>query len=900
MGSLTTGGGSSAVAASTHAACERFRRTDPLITGKSRRLLARQIGYPDTTAGIPEARWMRAMTFERLVRSDDFVSPLLTTTVGALGLPRPDSVRRADGRVNIDVTAKVLAQAHLKAVHEDVSTMITGLAVPYVGFEEDTGTPVKPDFAIVVPRRTEGATRPLGSWLIVWDAKDYERVRSRIDDGRMLKGFLQVALGAESFAHWSKLPNGMQVHRSGALAVPRNAFLQPMAVVEQLDDHRLEVMTRAAERKRQLEGGQPTSFDADHLTHITATYDPATCRTCALYTFCRSELRNSSEPLHLLTEIGVRPAARAGLLTFFADGAVDPRVPESLVHQLRATVEGMAVRTGQRRVDPAGLPGTINVVLAKSDSAALGVHGLAVRQHTSQVWGTHFFEDSHYEATRREVMRILGEALNEAMGVQEKANPGAPSPVHLVVPDAPTADVLVSIADSLAGVELSRLRWERDLEVGRTPLTFNGEQASVPKALTDPERLAVSFLLEEDRARTMQLRCPIVNLRDVLARHLIPGGPRVDAGRLDYLVRWAQADGEDHRQISDAISDSPHTPGARLANETSDAIHVGLRRRARGRAPEGPDPEKMVLDELAYKAAVLDEALAILDEIEPSTLREAFRAIEGDAQEVWRRRLHLHANDLVRFGRVYRTWRDRQVDLLQKDRECGDKLWALSNPELARDHAVDPGHRFLSRAEVVSLDPLTLKVDGRAVQDGARVVLVVRNGEPQVDGGAVAMKIQKGSFKLSGVSAGPVIATGAAGEFVWEPKIEPVGLEVGDELILADGDWLNVGKYNKDAGVARPGVDTQWSPKAECLEENYYDDPEAHQWCCKPHEVGEAEWSDTLAERRANGELNPQVWPPVIDIDGFDVIGDEEITAEDADDLAEADGRESLTMDDLD
>jgi hypothetical protein len=162
------------------------------------------------------------------------------------------------------------------------------------------------------------------------------------------------------------------------------------------------------------------------------------------------------------------------------------------------------------------------------------------------------------------------------------------------------------------------------------------------------------------------------------------------------------------------------------------------------------------------------------------------------------------------------------------------------------------------------------------------------------------MKIQKGSFKLTGVSAGPVSATEAAGEYVWEPKLEPVDLEVGDELILADGDWLSLGKYNKDAGVARPGVDTQWSPKPECLEENYYDDPEAHQWCCKPHEVGEADWSDTLAQRRANGELNPQVWPPVIDIDGFDVVGDDETTAEDAGDLAEADGREALTMDDLD
>ena len=48
--------------------------------------------------------------------------------------------------------------------------------------------------------------------------------------------------------------------------------------------------------------------------------------------------------------------------------------------------------------------------------------------------------------------------------------------------------------------------------------------------------------------------------------------------------------------------------------------------------------------------------------------------------------------------------------------------------------------------------------------------------------------------------------------------------------------------------------------------------PEAHQWCCKPHEAAEAEWSDELADRRARGTLNPETWPPVQDEDGFDVV----------------------------
>src|SRR5262249_11322473 len=152
-----------------------------------------------------------------------------------------------DCRGTVAATARELAQAHLNASSSDGATMLTALAVPFLNLEEvaDT-TAIQPDFAIVCPRRADGMT--VGSWLIMGDAKDYERVRSRIDDGRLLKGFLQVALGAESAAAWSRLPAGMRVHQYGALAVPRDAFLQPEAVVELLDDHRAEVRARAEER----------------------------------------------------------------------------------------------------------------------------------------------------------------------------------------------------------------------------------------------------------------------------------------------------------------------------------------------------------------------------------------------------------------------------------------------------------------------------------------------------------------------------------------------------------------------------------------------------------------------------------------------------------------------------
>ena len=75
---------------------------------------------------------------------------------------------------------------------------------------EPAATSVKPDFAVVAQRpAAPGSGQSAGSWLVMGDAKDYERVRARIDDARMLKGFLQVALSAQAAQGWSRLPTGM-------------------------------------------------------------------------------------------------------------------------------------------------------------------------------------------------------------------------------------------------------------------------------------------------------------------------------------------------------------------------------------------------------------------------------------------------------------------------------------------------------------------------------------------------------------------------------------------------------------------------------------------------------------------------------------------------------------------
>jgi hypothetical protein len=58
------GGGTSAVAAWSHAACARFRGTDPLITSYTPPRARKAVGVKDEFGRNPEGRWMWATTFE--------------------------------------------------------------------------------------------------------------------------------------------------------------------------------------------------------------------------------------------------------------------------------------------------------------------------------------------------------------------------------------------------------------------------------------------------------------------------------------------------------------------------------------------------------------------------------------------------------------------------------------------------------------------------------------------------------------------------------------------------------------------------------------------------------------------------------------------------------------------
>jgi hypothetical protein len=884
MGNLQSGGGTSAVAASAHAGCRRFRLTDPFLTRKTRTGLAAHIGSPDTTAGIPEARWMRAMTFERLVHDGQFVSELLTKTIGQLRLPRPAAIARVTCNGSVEATAKALKDADLKATFADTATMISALGIPYLFLEHEAATAVLPDFAIVAPRRD--GPKVAGSWLIMGDAKDYERVRARIDDRRMLKGFLQVALGAESAAEWSRLPKGMQVHRCGALAVPRNAFLQPEAVVEQLDDHREEVNGRALERleeKRKLGDDHPTDEELSaYVAHLQATFDPTTCVSCSLFGYCRSELRASQSKADVLIEVGVAPRYRPGVAGIVEGREVAGQIPARIVDQVAATVQGEAVWQRRGRTDPVGLPGAIYVAVAKSDAAALGIHGIAVRR-AGAAWKTRTFLEPQSPSARRGAMELIGAAI-----VASRDDDALP--IHLVVPDRATADLLVSAADSVAGVELSRMRWQRDLDAGRPALTFDGTPAKLAEAITPHERVAVAFLLEEDRSRALKTRTPTVELREVLAAHVTPGGPAIDALRLDYLVRWASAHGPlAHREVSDEIAGRAHTPGARLSNTESDAIHAAYRERDRDPAAY----RGLVAQSLEYKQAIVDATESVLSELPVSRLREVLETIEAESQEVWWRRVSLEALDLVRFGRTTEFWRNVQVRLLEKDEACALQLAAMADHAFAHDRALDVGAGEITVSSVVSVDPIRLDGSSRRFVNGVLAVALHHNGEPLVERSATTCVIQAGSFKFGQLSIGPLVDDGGPG-LLWTPQV-PLDLSIGDELVLADGSWFNgLMKNGHELTVVRPPVDQLAAPKDTCTPSSFAADPVAHRWCCRPHAVAEAETSDYFATERAAGKMNPETWPPLIDEERFDV-GDEAPA-----DLATAGPPDGLTPDDLD
>lgn len=572
----------------------------------------------------------------------------------------------------------------------------------------------------------------------------------------MLKGFIQVAFGAYAFQEWLDLPEGLEVHTVGALAVPRNSFLQPTIVTETLTDHIQEVQLRYQQRLDDAQTHSWTGEAASFVSHLKATFDPGTCRSCSLFDQCRGELRRSTNPDDFLQEIGVPKSIRPLAISVVegVDGFPE-RVPSDVVAHINATLTGHAVLTGRKRTDPVGTPGTINVVIAKSDNAALGVYGIGIQNVTADgpsAWTNTVLDVPESNETRRQIAQLLGEAILKSRDSKNFAD--EPSRINIIVPDKQTGDILASIADVLAGNEISRLRWERDIDMDREPVTFDGSPANIPLEISPEQRLGISFLLEDDRARAFKTRVTNINLLSVLTELFISGGPAAPTGRLDYTVRWGESiHGEpvDYKELLESIESSPRTPGAHLSQIMSDQIHDAYMAKKSGVA-DSSKYQELVLKEIEFKESIFDSATAVLATFKDSTLRQSLLTMEADAQKIWHRRWRLQAYDLVRFGLTSRWWRNSLVDVVDGDQKCIAQLNAVLNPMAAEAQAKAAGNRDLSMAEVISVEPLTLSVASRRFKSETKVFVLHVNGVSEVETRAVTVNGSlKGHIKVTGM-----------------------------------------------------------------------------------------------------------------------------------------------------
>ncbi|MHB1430494.1 MAG: hypothetical protein ACYCVZ_00025 [Streptosporangiaceae bacterium] len=57
------------------------------------------------------------------------------------------------------------------------------------------------------------------------------------------------------------------------------------------------------------------------------------------------------------------------------------------------------------------------------------------------------FDNPDSDVTRRQIMKLLGKQISGAVSDAVEADPASPEPVHVVVPDSGTADLLVGIAE---------------------------------------------------------------------------------------------------------------------------------------------------------------------------------------------------------------------------------------------------------------------------------------------------------------------------------------------------------------------------------------------------------------------------------------------------------------------
>lgn len=244
------------------------------------------------------------------------------------------------------------------------------------------------------------------------------------------------------------------------------------------------------------------------------------------------------------------------------------------------------------------------------------------------------------------------------------------------------------------------------------------------------------------------------------------------------------------------------------------------------------------------------------------------------------------------------------MELFDSDTQADRLCTLLADTCVATDAAHDAGVRDVALARVVATNPVQLEVASRRISEGTTAMALHVNGRACIEHDTIHLKDQKGSVQLRGMPTGVFepIDDEEDTSWYWSTTVDldafaGEAVREGTEILLL----LDVELKQRPAGavnIDRPTVDASNAPKATCTDDSYYQDPQNHGFCCQNHESREAGVSDFFAEQRAQGLMNPEVWPPLVDTDGFDVaaLTQPAVTTVDETDRPPTD----LTMDDLD
>ena len=364
------------------------------------------------------------------------------------------------------------------------------------------------------------------------------------------------------------------------------------------------------------------------------------------------------------------------------------------------------------------------------------------------------------------------------------------------------------------------LRWTRDDGTIVTLRSTRGDRSSPSTArrrpcrsrCDDAARLAVSFLLEEDRARAFDLRQPVVDPAEGAGRRTWSraGHRRRRPSRLPRRLGRGTEEGLDHRRCRTRSRTVPRTAGARLSRDASDEIHragrptrgdpsatsdlVTRRSSTASTSCSAPSPSWKGAPTLGLRAGV------------PRAGGRCSGGVGTPARAAGLRPRAVLADVPLLAQRTGRHARRRP----QVRRPARDAASTSDWPATAarrRRTAPHAGRGRVDRAGAAG---------GRVATVRRRhpVVLLHRAGRRwsrtrgDADDPEDQLQVRPGA--RSGGSRTTATTTG----LLWSPGVAPT-LEVGDRVVLAEAEWLSASyKSGHEFAVSRPTIDGLAAPQA--------------------------------------------------------------------------------------